>query len=64
MTGQAYDTAVQLAGRLLGGQAQRWERFVYLFAQVRGVWCVVGGGWKYQPKLNQNQRKRECRQRR
>eukprot|EP00198_Chlamydomonas_reinhardtii_P010064 XP_001699401.1 vacuolar assembly protein [Chlamydomonas reinhardtii] len=35
MTGQAYDTAVQLAGRLLGGQAQRWERFVYLFAQVR-----------------------------
>ena len=28
--------------------------------------CVGGGGWgcKYQPKLNQNQRKRECRQRR
>ncbi|KAG2441412.1 hypothetical protein HYH02_010000 [Chlamydomonas schloesseri] len=35
MTSQAYDTAVQLAGRLLGGEQQRWERFVYLFAQVR-----------------------------
>ncbi|KXZ53112.1 hypothetical protein GPECTOR_7g1002 [Gonium pectorale] len=35
MTRQLYDRAVELSGRLLKADAGRWERFVYLFAQVR-----------------------------
>ncbi|GFR40552.1 hypothetical protein Agub_g1127, partial [Astrephomene gubernaculifera] len=35
LTRQSYDRAVDLSERLLRGDPRRWERFVYLFAQVR-----------------------------
>ncbi len=34
MTSSSYERAVALSGRLLGSDVRRWERFVYLFAQV------------------------------
>ena len=76
--GEARDTlagvGIQVGGQcctvLCGKEGAGQGKPGAMAGEARGVGdntgraCRAGGGCKYQPKLNQNQRKRECRQRR
>ncbi|PNH02972.1 Vacuolar protein sorting-associated protein 41, partial [Tetrabaena socialis] len=51
LTSQSYDRAVELSERLLRGDPKRWERWVYMFAQVRQLPKLVGRLPTQQPRL-------------